>query len=99
MKRLGLLVVMALGAASSGRPGANAQGPAGASTPEMIPYDDPAVVALLEKINGLAYWAKPDLPVRKDTNYASTSTDVEPFSGVKPYKEHFLQQIDRKSVV
>jgi ABC-type branched-subunit amino acid transport system substrate-binding protein len=29
-----------------------------------------------------------------DDNYANTASDVEPFSGVTPYKEHFLEQME-----
>ena len=36
----------------------------------------------------------PNLGIKKDTNYAHTAADVEPFGGVKPYKEHFLVQME-----
>ena len=62
--------------------------------PGFLPFDGPETRALLAKINGLKYYEKPDLPVKKDDNYASTPMDVEPFGGVKPYKEHFLTQME-----
>ena len=35
-----------------------------------------------------------ELDLAKDENYASTSTDVEPYRHVKPFKEHFLLQME-----
>jgi ABC-type branched-subunit amino acid transport system substrate-binding protein len=49
---------------------------------------------VLRRINGLAPSEVPDLKLRRDQNYAKTTTDVEPFGGVKPYKEHFLTQME-----
>jgi len=49
---------------------------------------------LLEKINSAGAYEVPDLGLRKDYNYAKTSRDVEPFRHVKPYKEHFLLQME-----
>jgi ABC-type branched-subunit amino acid transport system substrate-binding protein len=48
---------------------------------------------VLERINVDAYNV-PDLPLKVNTNYASSSADVEPFGGVKPFKEHFLAQME-----
>jgi len=62
--------------------------------PGFLPFDSPAIQSLLSSINGLEYYEVPNLPVRKDDNYASTATDVEPFGGVKPFKEHFLLQME-----
>jgi ABC-type branched-subunit amino acid transport system substrate-binding protein len=50
--------------------------------------------AILEKIDSVGPYEVPDLEVRKDSIYAHTPEDVEPFSGVKPYKEHFLEQME-----
>ncbi len=36
----------------------------------------------------------PNLPLRLDPNYAQSATDVEPFGHVKPFKEHFLEQLE-----
>ena len=49
---------------------------------------------LLEKINSVSAYEVPDLGLRKDYNYAKTARDVEPFRHVKPYKEHFLLQME-----
>jgi len=40
------------------------------------------------------YYGAPDLEPRQERNYANTPTDVEPYGGVKPYKENFLNQIE-----
>lgn len=55
---------------------------------------DPTTQEVLRRINGLTPYEVPDLRLRTDQNYAHTSTDVEPFGGVKPYKEHFLLQME-----
>ena len=36
----------------------------------------------------------PNLPLKTNRNYASSSADVEPFGGAKPFKEHFLSQLE-----
>lgn len=40
------------------------------------------------------YFGRPDLPLKTNRNYAGSSSDVEPYGGVKPYKEHFLVQME-----
>lgn len=67
---------------------------AAAPSGDFIPFDDPKLLALLEKINSVDAWQVPPLGVRKDDNYAATPADIEPFSGVKPFKENFLEQIE-----
>jgi ABC-type branched-subunit amino acid transport system substrate-binding protein len=62
--------------------------------PPAIEIDDPAVVEVLEKINAVGPYEVPDLGLRKDDTYAHTPVDVEPFSGIKPFKEHFLLQME-----
>lgn len=49
---------------------------------------------VVEKINSVDAYEVPDLPLRKDDNYARTSQGVQPFRHVKPYKEHFLLQME-----
>jgi len=56
--------------------------------------DDPNVAKLLQELDGISAYETPNLPLRKDRNYAKTAADVEPFSGVTPYKEHFLEQME-----
>ena len=40
------------------------------------------------------YYGTPDLRLRQEQNFAHTPVDVEPYGGVKPYKEHFLKQME-----
>ncbi len=85
---LGLAVIIA--AASAGV----AQGPPRSEYPVMIPMDDPQLLEVLQKINSVNAHEVPKLGIKIDTNYAGTSADVEPFSGVVPFKEHFLEQME-----
>jgi len=55
---------------------------------------DPDTAEVLRRINAVGPYEVPDLKLRKDDNYANTPVDVEPFGGVKPYKEHFLLQME-----
>jgi len=64
---------------------------------ELLPpfeVDDPAVARVLEIINNVTAYEAPPLALKREQNYAGTAVDVEPFSGVKPYKEHFLLQME-----
>ncbi|OHB60816.1 MAG: hypothetical protein A2168_03750 [Planctomycetes bacterium RBG_13_50_24] len=66
-------------------------------TPESLETDthlDAATLEVLRKINSVSAYEVPDLGLREDENYAKTSQDFEPFRHVKPYKEHFLVQIE-----
>ncbi|MHC4219618.1 MAG: ABC transporter substrate-binding protein [Planctomycetota bacterium] len=62
--------------------------------------DEPAGTAdeelheLLRAINAVDAYEVPELLVRQQTNYARTPDDVEPFGPVKPFKEHFLEQLE-----
>lgn len=65
------------------------------------PQETPAPVELdsgtrevLRKINSVSAYEVPDLELREDSNYAYTSQDVEPFRHVRPFKEHFLLQME-----
>lgn len=49
---------------------------------------------VLEKINSVSAYEVPDLGLRTDTNYAGTAREVAPFGYVKPFKEHFLEQME-----
>ncbi|HSB17485.1 MAG TPA: ABC transporter substrate-binding protein [Bryobacteraceae bacterium] len=55
---------------------------------------DPDTLAVLQRIESAGAYSLPDLNLKKDQNYAQTPQDLEPFRGVKPYKEHFLLQIE-----
>ena len=59
-----------------------------------IVLDDPATDQVVKAIGGLTAYQTPNLPLRIDTNYGNTPEDVEPYGGVKPYKRHFLTQIE-----
>jgi ABC-type branched-subunit amino acid transport system substrate-binding protein len=61
--------------------------------PDWIPFDDPGVQEVLKKSEAAGAYDIPALDLRKDSNYAKTSVDVEPFGGAKPYKENFLTQL------
>lgn len=65
--------------------------------PDIYPpnrVDDPVVEKLLEELDSISAYEAPSIPLREDRNYAKTAADVEPFSGVTPYKEHFLKQME-----
>jgi branched-chain amino acid transport system substrate-binding protein len=85
---LGLALTFALGIALA------ADSPHESKYPVMLPYDDPQVLEVLRKSSSASAYEVPDLGVKKDTNYAHTAADVEPFSGTKPFKEHFLEQME-----
>ncbi len=91
MNRLKTLVIVALAGTAML---AVAQEPKVAQFPVMIPFDDPKLIEVLKKINSVDAYRVPDLGIKKDSNYASTAVDVEPFGGVKPFKEHFLEQME-----
>lgn len=55
---------------------------------------DPDTAEVLKRINAVDAYTVPDLKLRRDENFANTPADIEPYSGVKPYKEHFLVPIE-----
>jgi len=55
---------------------------------------DPETAEITQKINEAGAYKTPDLELKRDENYASTSDEFEPFRHVKPYKEHFLEQLE-----
>jgi ABC-type branched-subunit amino acid transport system substrate-binding protein len=59
-----------------------------------IALNDPDAARILKEINSLTAWQTPNLPLKVDTNYGNTPEDVEPYGGVKPYKRHFLTQME-----
>jgi branched-chain amino acid transport system substrate-binding protein len=65
--------------------------------PELLPpleNDDPALAEVLEKIDAVDSYEVPDLKLKQEQNYAKTAEDVAPYGGVKPFKEHFLEQME-----
>ena len=79
------------------RPGPAPVGRAAQSTkadpPEPAPTAEPDQRRLLEHID-VGPYDVPGLSLRKDSNYAHSATDVEPFRHVTPFKEHFLEQME-----
>jgi len=55
---------------------------------------DADTLEILRRINAVGPYEVPDLRIKRETNYARTSSDVEPYGGIKPYKEHFLTQME-----
>jgi ABC-type branched-subunit amino acid transport system substrate-binding protein len=62
--------------------------------PPIGPDNSPETQEVLRRISNLGPNEVPDLRLKREQNYAKTSSDVEPFGGVKPYKEHFLLQME-----
>ncbi len=62
--------------------------------PELKALIDDDTAEILRRINNLTPYEVPDLRLKQDTNYANTSVDYEPFGAIKPYKEHFLKQME-----
>lgn len=55
---------------------------------------DADTLEVLRRINAAGPNEVPDLRLKRETNYARTSADMEPYGGIKPYKEHFLTQME-----
>jgi branched-chain amino acid transport system substrate-binding protein len=53
---------------------------------------DPDTAEVLKRINAVDAYTVPDLKLKREENFAKTPADIEPYSGVKPYKEFFLLQ-------
>jgi ABC-type branched-subunit amino acid transport system substrate-binding protein len=56
--------------------------------------EDLTIPYILDRINSVGPYETPDLPLKLTKNYANTSVDDEPYRAVKPYKEHFLVQME-----
>lgn len=54
---------------------------------------DEHTLEVLRRINSAGPYEAPDIRLKRDTAYAKTPMDYEPFGKVKPYKEHFLEQM------
>jgi ABC-type branched-subunit amino acid transport system substrate-binding protein len=73
---------------------ADAPAPASTTPKEKIERaEDITVEDIIQELDGIGPYEQPDLPLKQNQNYAGSSADVEPYGGVKPYKEHFLQQM------
>jgi ABC-type branched-subunit amino acid transport system substrate-binding protein len=63
------------------------------SVPPGVEVDE-QTLEVLRRINSVGPYEVPNVRLMREQNYARTSVDVEPFGGVKPYKEHFLLQME-----
>jgi len=54
----------------------------------------PEIQEILPKIHNVSAYEVPDLGLQRDENYAYTTPEKTPFRHVKPYKEHFLEQME-----
>ncbi|MEJ2703947.1 MAG: ABC transporter substrate-binding protein [Sedimentisphaerales bacterium] len=63
----------------------------GAESPVEV---DAQTREVLRKINAVSAYEVPDLTLREDEDYAKTTQEFEPYRYVKPYKEHFLLQME-----
>jgi ABC-type branched-subunit amino acid transport system substrate-binding protein len=99
-----ILLVCATGqepkSAAAAKPGLTAQQNTPATSvgevlpPELKALIDDDTAEVLKRVNNLGPNQIPDLRLRVDTNYANTSVDLEPYGAIKPYKEHFLKQME-----
>ncbi len=55
---------------------------------------DPDTAEVLREINSVDAYEVPELDLKAEADYARTSEDVAPFGGEKPYRKHFLQQME-----
>jgi len=55
---------------------------------------DPGTRDVLDKINSAGPYDVPELELRETRTYAQGAREVEPFRHVKPYKTHFLRQME-----
>ncbi len=62
--------------------------------PKITRAEDVTLQDILDRLENIGPYELPDLPLKTNQNYAASSADVEPFGAVKPYKEHFLVQME-----
>jgi len=62
--------------------------------PRLKALIDDDTAAVLRRINSVSAYEVPKINLRENSNYAHTPEDVEPFGKVKPYKRHFLLQME-----
>ncbi len=73
-----------------------ADAPKKAASEPLVPAGvevDEHTLEVLRRINSVGPYEVPDIRLKRDTTYAKTPMDYEPFGKVKPYKEHFLEQM------
>ena len=65
-----------------------------ASPPDSTAGQPKLDISTILKGIDLGPYEVPDLPLKTNQNYAHTSADIEAYGGVKPFKEHFLSQME-----
>lgn len=75
----------------------------GSDAPKKPPAGEPLVppgievdedtLEVLRRINSVGPYEVPDLRLKRETAYAKTPVDYEPYGKIRPYKEHFLEQM------
>jgi ABC-type branched-subunit amino acid transport system substrate-binding protein len=68
--------------------------PEGTSDGQLPVAIDDGTREVLKKINSVSAYEVPELRLRRDEKYAHTAEDVAPFGYVKPFKQHFLEQLE-----
>ena len=93
---IGLTTVLVIALASGQAPVRPQASPpqSEAMPPELKALIDDDTAEILRRIDNLSPYEVPDLRLRQDTVYAHTPVDYEPFGAIKPYKEHFLKQME-----
>lgn len=93
---LGTLVLLAAAAAAPPVPKSVPKKAAAAEAmpPELKALIDDDTAEVLRRINSATPYQVPNLHLREDKVYANTPVDYEPFGAIKPYKEHFLKQME-----
>lgn len=81
---------LALACALTFAQGANSPAPETTTRPSPSPLATEEVLQLID----VGPYHVPPLPLMTNQNYANSSADVEPFGAVKPFKEHFLVQME-----
>jgi len=91
-----LLISVGLAFCGCSNPADSAANPSQPAVAAVDPRVDvpPEIAVALKRIDEAGAYAVPDVPIRTDTNYAYTPTDIKPFGYVEPFKRHFLQQLE-----
>lgn len=65
-----------------------------ATDPRLAALIDAGTAEVLRRVDAAGAYGVPDIRLKQEQNYAATPVDVEPYGAVKPYKEHFLLQME-----
>lgn len=61
---------------------------------KVLRPEDVTTQDIVKALENIGPYELPALPLKTNQNYAHSSSDVEPYGGVKPFKEHFLLQME-----